>query len=246
MRVFVIADLHLSVDTPELLDKFRAFADEISVEDELYILGDLFNYYVGINPDDKVHAAVREINSSIISRGGKVYFIHGNRDFLLNNRDASYFKIQLLKDISTVEINGSVIAMVHGDELCDESLGYRFFRWFSRCGFMQWLFNVCTSYSYRVEIAMNMRDRSIRNFAAANFVKRMINTDKAVKLMKKIRADVLIHGHTHNAEEVMIDNQYLIMDTGDWNQRGFSYIKIEYDKVNPENRPSITIEKRNF
>ena len=98
MRVFVIADLHLSVDTPELLDKFRAFADEISVEDELYILGDLFNYYVGINPDDKVHAAVREINSSIISRGGKVYFIHGNRDFLLNNRDASYFKIQLLKD----------------------------------------------------------------------------------------------------------------------------------------------------
>lgn len=243
MTAYVIADLHLSADTPELTEAFRKFAGGVSRGDELYILGDLFNYYVGIDPQNPCHAAVREINSSVESRGGKVFFIHGNRDFLLNRKDAGYFRFRLLNDVHSATFGSTRVVMVHGDELCDESFGYRCFRFISRIGFVQCLFNTLVPYGRRTGIAMGMRNRSMRNFEANNRVKRMINPEKTVKFMNNRGVSVLIHGHTHNAEELRPDGEHLVFDTGDWNRTGFTFVRISPNPDDASGVSSITLER---
>ena len=168
MNVYVIADLHLSSDNPRLIDAFESFSEQISNGDELYILGDLFNYYVGVDPANEAQAAVRRVNSSVESRGGRVFFIHGNRDFLLNRYDAHYFKVKLLDDIAVAKVLGTDILLLHGDELCDENLLYFVFRKISRCFLLQRIFNFLTSFDYRTRIARRMRNKSMQNFAAGN------------------------------------------------------------------------------
>lgn len=244
MTAYVIADLHLSAEAPELTDAFRKFADTVSGDDELYIVGDLFNYYVGINPENPAHKAVREVNSSICSRGGRVYFIHGNRDFLLNRKDAHFFRMVLLNDVHQLVFGDMRILMVHGDELCDETVGYRCFRLFSRLSCVQCMFNTLFSYRHRIGMAQKMRAKSIKKFEAANYVRRMINPVKTLSFMKKYGVSVLIHGHTHNAEELRPDDRYLIVDTGDWTSSGFSFVKIEYGNATPGNNVVISLERR--
>ncbi len=229
MNVYVIADLHLSSDNPRLIDAFESFSEQISNGDELYILGDLFNYYVGVDPANEAQAAVRRVNSSVESRGGRVFFIHGNRDFLLNRYDAHYFKVKLLDDIAVAKVLGTDILLLHGDELCDENLLYFVFRKISRCFLLQRIFNFLTSFDYRTRIARRMRNKSMQNFAAGNYVKRMINNESARALMNRYGVKILIHGHTHTVGETVIDGCGRVIDTGDWNSDSFTYIKISDD-----------------
>lgn len=225
MSVYFIADLHLAPETPKLLDLFRGFCATLKENDELYIIGDLFGYYVGLDFNNIAQISVKEQVLELKNRKVEVNFIHGNRDFLLSQKDADYFGFKLLKDIHLLHIHEHIITILHGDELCKGNTAYCIFRFFSRLKLFQILFKNLTPKHKRISIAEQMRKKSHLHFIAKNCSKEMINYPEAHKLLKKLGSDILIHGHTHNAE-CLNQHGYKLCDTGDWNESNFSYIVI--------------------
>ncbi len=225
MTAYVIADLHLTAGTPELLAAFRKFAGTVAGGDSLYILGDLFGYYVGPDPRDPAQEAVREVGAALAARGARVYFLRGNRDFLMSEQDAAYFGFGLLDDVTTADFGGTSVLMVHGDELCDEKLSYRIFRRAGRCKLLQKLFFLCTAPEGRVRVAERLRDLSMKSYAKSGGKKILVNPEKAAAAARRRAAAVLIHGHTHHAEEIRSDG-LTVFDTGDWRPDSYTYLKI--------------------
>ncbi|MEE1339599.1 MAG: UDP-2,3-diacylglucosamine diphosphatase [Succinivibrionaceae bacterium] len=225
MNTYFIADLHLSENTPDLIQSFRNFAKNLIPNDKLYILGDLFDYFVDLFPENTSHIAIKEIVQDLASRNIETFFILGNRDFLLTSKQASFFGFKLLNDISIINIANQKILLVHGDELCAEKFSYKFFRSFSRVRFFQKIFHLITSTKKKINIAKNMRRNSQRRFKENHCRKVQINLPISLSLLHKYQATILIHGHTHQVSEKHV-NDYAIYDTGDWNHEKFSYIKV--------------------
>ena len=117
MAVYFIADLHLAPDTPELLALFTDFTGMLKSGDSLYILGDLFGYYIGIDPDNIAQLRVKKQIGILNKQNIPVYFIQGNRDFLLSKNDAEYFGFKLLPQRTVICISGKKCLLLHGDEL---------------------------------------------------------------------------------------------------------------------------------
>jgi UDP-2,3-diacylglucosamine hydrolase len=122
MSTYIIADIHLSIDTEILMNKFENFYSNLNSNDSVYIIGDLFNYYVGIEETNSAHIKLKNIFSNALKRNIQTFFQHGNRDFLLSKKDARYFNFNLIKDTEILEIDNNRIILVHGDELCNEKL----------------------------------------------------------------------------------------------------------------------------
>ena len=233
MAVYFIADLHLAPDTPELLTLFTDFTGILRSGDSLYILGDLFGYYIGIDPDNLAQIRVKKQISILKRQNIPVYFIHGNRDFLLSKSDAEYFGFELLPQKMLISISGKQCLLLHGDELCTEEIRYTWFRIFSRIRLLQKLFMLCTSKKKRISIAENMRNSSKLRFQNNNYVKEKINLPKALRYLRESNAEIIIHGHTHHAEASVAPGQS-IYDTGDWNDYQYSYIVADDTEKMPE------------
>jgi UDP-2,3-diacylglucosamine hydrolase len=223
MASFFIADLHLSSKNPELTSGFEDFTQILLPGDNLYILGDLFDYYIGINPQDETQLKLRNIIKKLSNKNINVLFIHGNRDFLFSPTDAKYFGLKLLKDITVIKEYGHEIVLIHGDEICPEKTGYKLFRLFSRIRFFQIIFYLLTSQKQRNNIALNMRKNSQLKFQKRNCQKVKISITKALTLLHKKNTQLIIHGHTHNASRTKVDSCE-IYDTGNWHETGYSYV----------------------
>ena len=238
MSIYIIADLHLSPDTKELNQSFFNFCHNLIEGDVLYILGDFFDYFIEPDPNNSLHPLLKQHFLALKNRGIKVWFMHGNRDFLLTKKMASFFEFNLTKDNEVINSAGRRILLMHGDELCTAHKSYTHFRFISRCRLLQMLFFSCTSYNYRQHIARNMRQNSRRNFERHNCVREQINEAEARRRLKKANCDILIHGHTHHVSVIhRTDPKFSIYDTGDWSSKGYSYIKI----ASPNAMPEITI-----
>ncbi len=225
MTSYFIADIHLTTIRPMLTERFLTFCKQLQDGDHLYILGDLFDYYIGLDDNNEIHQRVHNLFHDLCTRNISIYFQHGNRDFLLTEKDALYLGFHLLNDIEELTIGQTKFVLVHGDELCKENFRYRFFRWFSRIHFLQKLFFLCTSKATREKIAKKMRANSQMRFKAHNYQKQKICLQLATQLMARKQANILIHGHTHNAEEIHQDNG-VIFDTGDWSEERSSIVVV--------------------
>ena len=233
MAVYFIADLHLAPDTPDLLTLFTDFTGMLKSGDSLYILGDLFGYYVGTDPGNQAQTRVKKQVEMLRKQNIPVYFIHGNRDFLLTPEDSAYFGFELLPERTVITVSGKNCLLMHGDELCTAEKKYNLFRAVSRIRFLQKLFMMFTSKKRRISIAENMREQSRLRFQGKNGVKEKINLREALKYLRESQAEILIHGHTHNAEAAIAPGQS-IYDTGDWNGYRYSYIVADDSGKMPE------------
>lgn len=233
MAVYFIADLHLAPDTPDLLTLFTDFTGMLKSGDSLYVLGDLFGYYVGMDPGNPAQTRVKKQVEMLRKQNIPVYFIHGNRDFLLTPEDAAYFGFELLPERTVITVSGKSCLLMHGDELCTAEKKYNWFRAISRIKVLQKLFMLFTSKKRRISIAENMREQSRLRFQGNNGVKEKINLGEALKHLRESKAEILIHGHTHNAEAVIAPGQS-IYDTGDWNSYRYSYIVADDSGKMPE------------
>ncbi|MDN5924280.1 MAG: UDP-2,3-diacylglucosamine diphosphatase, partial [Xanthomonadales bacterium] len=124
-----ISDLHLDLVRPQLVDAFDALlAGEARQADALYILGDLFEAWVGDDDDSPLAARVATSVHALTEHGVPVYFIAGNRDFLLGETYAARCAMHLLDDGSTVDLYGTPTLLMHGDTLCTDDEDYQRFR----------------------------------------------------------------------------------------------------------------------
>ena len=194
-----ISDLHLHQTRPATTAAFfRFLANEVKGAASLYILGDLFEYWVGDDQLDhdelaqQVCTAIRTLTDS----GVPVFFMHGNRDFLIGARFATEAKLTILPDPTRIIVNGRPMLLLHGDTLCTDDVAYQQFRRQARDPAWQQSI-LAKSYAERVNLAHAIRERSDTEKATKpdDIMDVSLTTVEAV--FRGHGYIEMIHGHTH-------------------------------------------------
>ena len=129
MKPRFISDLHLSENNPKLVEAFLKFLQESKqVCTHFYILGDLFEAWIGDDDDSLLSNKVKKALYEFTNDGPKTFFIHGNRDFLIGNSFAEDTGITILPDPYVLDINNQNVVISHGDFLCTDDKDYISFR----------------------------------------------------------------------------------------------------------------------
>jgi UDP-2,3-diacylglucosamine hydrolase len=193
-----ISDLHLAPERPEATAALLRFLQTTAVSaDRLFVLGDLFEYWIGdeglaMPMASQVADAFRTVSGS----GTQVYFMHGNRDFLLGERFASAAGMTLLPDPTVIDLHGTRTLLMHGDTLCTDDVEYLKFRAMVRDPQWQAAF-LSKPVEERIRMAQSVRGESEQ----AKQGKAMAIMDVAQPAVEQVlRAHGyprLIHGHTH-------------------------------------------------
>ena len=199
-----VSDLHLSAERPRTVELFLSFlAGRARRAERLYILGDLFEAWIGDDDDSAPCPQVRAGLRALASSGTACTLLHGNRDFLIGRRFCRETGCGLLRDPAVVCIDGARTLLMHGDLLCTDDVDYLRFRRRVRNPIVKRLF-LWKSLDARRAIADHYRTNS----RTATAIKPEDITDAspeaAAKYLKRFRATRLIHGHTHRpADHVM-------------------------------------------
>ena len=247
MRTLLVADLHLSSDTPEINQGFYRYLEHTAPgADALYILGDLFDAWIGddlldanSHPlSDVAHEVIRHLRR-LSSDGTAVYLMHGNRDFLLGERFINACQAFLLPDIEEVEIQGVPVVLLHGDSMCTQDEAYMAFRQQSRNP--EWQAQMLAlPLEQRVALAQSLRAQS--GEANANKAEAIMDVtpQEVIALMERHGLTTMIHGHTHRPKvhdltvEDVPAKRYVL---GDWDaQHGWDIIIERGDHTAPRLR----------
>lgn len=197
MATLFIADLHLHTEEPAITAGFLHFLDGVAREaDALYILGDLFEAWIGDDDPNPLHQRVAAAIRALIDSGVPCYFIHGNRDFLLGKRFARESGMQLLPQEKVLELYGRKLLIMHGDTLCTDDAGYQAFRAKVHQPWLQTLFLALPLF-IRYRVAAKMRADSRAANSSKSLAIMDVNQQAVIEAMEKHRVQWLIHGHTH-------------------------------------------------
>ena len=235
--ILFIADLHLSPERPDILAAFRRFMEtEAGNAETLYILGDLFESWIGDDDRSAFNQQVAELLSTNAKRGVRQYFIHGNRDFLLGQRFAAMAGLTLLPELARIDLYGRPALVMHGDTLCTLDHDYQAFRQKSRSRFWQWRIKLLPLWLRR-RMARHYRQRS--QMANANKAQQIMDvTPSEVDLqMAKWQVDLLIHGHTHRPNRHRHQHGERIV-LGDWYEQG-SVLTVTPKAITLSSRPFV-------
>jgi len=203
-----IADLHLQTEEPAITAGFLRFlAGEARQADALYILGDLFEAWIGDDDPNPLHQQIASAIKSLVESGVPCYFIHGNRDFLLGKRFARQSGMQLLPEVQVLDLYGRKILIMHGDTLCTDDAGYQAFRKKVHTPWIQTLFLALPLFIRR-RVAAKMRAGSKAANSSKSLAIMDVNPQAVIEAMEKYRVQWLIHGHTHRpaVHELMANN----------------------------------------
>ena len=220
MKLGFISDLHLSENTPSVTEGFFEFLKTAAQElSHLYILGDLFEAWVG-DDDDSQHAmsVMQKINHAT-RNGLEIFFIHGNRDFLCGQKFAEQSNLTLLPDPFFLNFFDQKIALSHGDNFCTEDLEYIKFKKEVRSEKWQQEF-LQKTLDDRLKIASNMRDASQKNNSNKDISIMDVTPNAIQEFFVEHRIDLLIHGHTHRPNTHQINSGTRIV-LGDWHKTGW-------------------------
>jgi UDP-2,3-diacylglucosamine hydrolase len=193
-----ISDLHLSADRPQANDRFFRFLHDTAAQAEaLYVLGDLFEYWIGDDDlDDIFNREILAAFAELSATGTELYFMHGNRDFLLGETFVARCGGTLLPDPTLINLYGTPTLLMHGDSLCTDDVEYLAFR--ARVRDPQWLAEFLrqplATRRIQVEGLRKLSEQEKQTKAAAIM-------DVALPTVLQVLRDFgyprLIHGHTH-------------------------------------------------
>lgn len=198
-RTFFVADLHLTDARPAATGRFFRFLDEeVAGADALYILGDLFEAWIGDDHDEAVARETALRLRKLSESGTPVYFLHGNRDFMLAERYAARAGMTLIPDPKLVDLYGTATLLMHGDTLCTDDIDYQRFRSRVRHPLVR-AFLRRLPFALRNRLARQARagSESAKAGKAAEIMD--VNDGAVIRAMRAYRVCRLIHGHTHRA-----------------------------------------------
>ncbi len=223
MTTLFISDLHLDADRPESTAQFLDFMEsEASQAEALYILGDLFEAWIGDDDTNSDNALIIAALATLKFRGVPCYFMHGNRDFLVGRRFATATGCELLTEIKVVEIAGDRVLLTHGDLLCTDDEPYMALRAAVRDAAWQREF-LAKPAAERRHIADDLRAKSQAATAAKTEEIMDVNQDAVETAMRDKEVSILLHGHTHrpNVHKFDIDGvEATRIVLGAWYEQG--------------------------
>lgn len=254
MAMYVIADLHLHPQEETLQRAFYAFVSKLHAGDELYILGDLFNVFVGLDKQNKAQCLVKDTLAEAQTLGIKAFFIHGNRDFLMNKREAEWLNMELLDDVSLRLFGKSSypVMLSHGDIFCTNDLGYMSYFKKVHNPYLQGIFRTLPMFARR-RIANLMReqsqntDRTLKGQEFYGVVDASID-EYASTLSQELPIPIFVHGHLHDfGEHSGLTNVLKRYVVGAWGDK-FSYFKLRMISTNNASslQPEITFVEQDI
>jgi len=197
--ILFISDLHLHESRPETSDAFFRFLQtDAGRAQALYILGDLFEYWVGDDQldHDPLARRVADALAACAGHGCKVSFMHGNRDFLIGPRFADAAGLSLLPDPTTISVGHRSLLLLHGDTLCTDDVAYQQFRRQARD--LLWQRQVLSKpYPERVALAHSLRARSDTEKATKAEDIMDVSPIAVEAVFREHGYIEMIHGHTH-------------------------------------------------
>lgn len=225
MTTWIISDLHLSAQRPAVTQAFLHWLKaEVAGAEALYILGDFFEVWVGDDVlKDAQHGAeflpVVQALRQLSDSGVKLYFMHGNRDFLIGKEFAKASGLTLLADPTLIQMGNKRILLSHGDVLCTDDTAYQQFR--SQVRNPQWQQNFLSQpLTARIAFAEQARSQSAQNKVMQAMEIMDVNAEAVAELIRAYDyPEILLHGHTHRPaiHDVIVDGhscQRWVL--GDW------------------------------
>lgn len=196
---FFISDLHLCAERPDISRLFEHFVEETApAAASLYILGDLFEYWIGDDQLD-IDPLARKVAAQLATtakKGTKIFFMHGNRDFLLGDRFAHAARLEILADPTVIQLGSVPVMLMHGDTLCTDDLAYQSFRTQVRSPAWQQAI-LAKPIADRQALAQSIRSQSdIEKSMKADAIMD-VNPDAVSDVFRNFGFPVLVHGHTH-------------------------------------------------
>jgi UDP-2,3-diacylglucosamine hydrolase len=222
LRRLFIADLHLSPEHPERSLALIDFCQQrVHPDDKLYILGDLFEAWIGDDVGITTYADVIACFNELTHSGAEVFFMAGNRDFLVGQAFAQATGIQLLSDPTVCQFDEQNTLLMHGDTLCTDDTEYQNFRTLVRSPAWQLNF-LSLPAAKRISQAEDYRQQSQVKTAQKSDDIMDVNNNAVTKAMQAHDASLLIHGHTHrpNVHHLPTGDRAVL---GDWTTH-FDYI----------------------
>ena len=224
-----ISDLHLDNKREDIKKAFFKFLESEALEFEnLYILGDLFEVWIGDDYEDEFTSEVISGLKQFSLSNKNIFIMHGNRDFLLGEKFAEKCGAELISDPLILDIEEKKIMLSHGDIFCTDDLGYQNFK--EKVRNEKWKKEFLSKdLKDREEIAKNLRKESaIQNSKKEDFLMD-VNKSEVEKIAQENEVDILIHGHVHRPK---IHNEFFgqRIVLGDWDKR-YWFISLIGEKV---------------
>ena len=223
MTTLFISDLHIDADSPEIGAQFLTFlATEARSADSLYILGDLFESWIGDDDPNPHYADMKSAIRELVDTGVPVFFMHGNRDFMIGDEFAAETGVTILPDPYVLEIYGESLLLSHGDACCTDDLEYQAVRKMTRDP--QWqAMMLQKSVEERLAFAAQARAASMAHGGSINEEISDVNAIAIETAMIDARVNTMLHGHTHRpaVHQIMVDGKpgkRIVL--GDWYEQG--------------------------
>ena len=233
MSTLFISDLHLD---PARLQITQLFLDFLKTEartaEALYILGDFFEVWIGDDDPDPHHGRVMAGVRELVDSGVPVYFMHGNRDFLIGEGFARKTGCTLLADPTVLTLQGTPTLLMHGDTLCTDDVEYQAFRKMVREPARQKAFLAQSVEERRAFMARARATSKLHTQSKAEYIMD-VNQQAVEVVMKQHDVTRLIHGHTHrpavhNFQSDAKEKTRIVL--GDWYEQG-SILRIAEGKM---------------
>ncbi len=176
---------------------FIDFLNKIAIHaDALYILGDFFESYIGDDDENPWLQEIIHALSLFTQSGPPVYFMHGNRDFLVGKLFAKKTGVHLISDPTVIQLDQQKILLTHGDQLCTQDHAHQRFRTIAYNKLVQQLF-LFLPLSLRRKIADQLRHESQQCYRKKSSDFFDVSPEAVDSMIKKYGANYIIHGHTH-------------------------------------------------
>lgn len=197
MTDIFISDLHLSENRPEIYRAFCRFLHNLDEEvQQLYILGDLFEVWVGQDRKNELATKLTAELRLLAQKRIRVFFQAGNRDFMIGKKFAREADIELLPDYHIYEHGGQRILLMHGDLLCTDDKSYLRYRNFVQNPLVKTSLGALPL-ALRRKIGQKLLQQSRMGKAQKSAEIMDVNQSTVVRTMQHFRVNQLIHGHTH-------------------------------------------------
>jgi UDP-2,3-diacylglucosamine hydrolase len=221
VTTFVVSDLHLDPAQPGIAAQFHAFLGGAARSGAaLYVLGDLFEAWIG--DDTPAHRDTVSALRACADAGVSLYFMHGNRDFLLGQRFCAETGGELLTDPTVVTAHGRRALLTHGDALCTDDTPYQRLRALVRDPVWTNQF-LALSLAQRQALADEARAGSKAHTAAQQAMLMDVNPDTVGRVFREAGVDTIVHGHTHRPgvyRHEVDGRECTRIVTGDWHAQG--------------------------
>ncbi len=234
MAALFISDLHIDANHPAITEQFLGFLSaEARDADALYILGDLFESWIGDDAADGAQVQAIAGIASLTSSGVPCHVMHGNRDFLLAQHFCGMSGAALLADPVILTLYGERVLVMHGDALCTDDLAYQRLRATVRDPAWQRQFLALPVESRRA-LAGAARVGSRAHTAALEYAVADVNSSSVEAALRAAGTATLLHGHTHRPAIHALDvdgRPCRRIVLGDWYQQGSL---LRWDRSGPE------------